>query len=229
MIDIVYYSDNIVETLKTLEILDYKKVIIVEEFSKIKNIEEFDNMIKKINTNLEIFSGLIFTEKNYKDLIRMNVNKRKKFDILLVRGGNLKLNREAVQNVFSDFLINPFENREDFGINHIFAKKAALNDIGIVIDFSSLKFKNLYEENKEYQKILEIAKLCRKYKVAFFVASFAKEKYDVKDFKFFEAFKYILGFEENEIKENWKRIEKILIENKKKRSNKWIMPGVELI
>ncbi|MFH7903237.1 MAG: hypothetical protein QXQ19_02080, partial [Candidatus Aenigmatarchaeota archaeon] len=89
MIDIVYYSENIVETLKTLEILDYKKVIIVEEFSKIKNVEEFDNMIKKINTNLETFSGLIFTEKNYKDLVCMNVNKRKKFDILLVRGGNL--------------------------------------------------------------------------------------------------------------------------------------------
>lgn len=229
MIDIVYYSNKTIEILEFLEILDYKKVIIAEELSKIKNFEEFDSEIKKINTNLEIFSGVIFTENNYKDLKCMNVKKRKNFDILLVRGGNLKLNREAVQNVFSDFLINPFENREDIGINHIFAKKAALNNVGIVIDFSSLKFKNLYEENKEYQKILEISKLCRKYKVPFFIASFSKEKFDVKDFKFFESIEYVFGFEEKEIKENWKRIENILEENRKKRSEKWIMPGVELI
>lgn len=229
MIDIISYSEKIEEILKMLEILEYKKVIIVKNRNEIKDLKEYDREIKNLKTNLEVFSGIIFDEKNYKELIKMNVEKRKFFDILLVRGGNLKLNREAVQNVFVDFLINPFEGRVDSGLNHIFAKKASLNEIAIVIDFSSLRFKNLYEENKEYQKILEIAKLCRKYRIGLLFASFAKDKYDLRDFRFFEAFKYILGFEENEIKKNWKRIEKILMENKRKRSEKWIMPGVELV
>lgn len=230
MIDIIYYSNNLENILEMLEMLDYKKVIISSFREDIKNFEEFDGKVKSLKTNLEVFSGIIFSEKTYKELIKMSVEKRRKFDILLVKGGNLKLNREAVQNVFCDFLINPFENREDVGINHIFAKKANLNEIGIVIDFSYLKkFNDLYRENREYQKILEIAKLCRKYKVAFLIASFAKEKFEVRDFKFFESFQYILGFEEKEIKENWKRIEKILEENKKRRSEKWIMPGVELV
>ncbi|MEM5830443.1 MAG: RNase P subunit p30 family protein [Candidatus Aenigmatarchaeota archaeon] len=229
MIDIVPYSENINEILEALAELGYEKVIVAENFEKVKNIEEFDKKVKQLNSNIEIFSGLIFSEKNYRDLIKMKVNFRRKFDILLVKGGNLKINREAVQNSFCDFLINPFENREDIGMNHIFAKKASLNDVGIVINYNSLNFENLYEENKTYSKILEIAKLCRKYKVAFLFASFAKNKYDLKDYKFFEAFEYILGFEEKEIKENWKRVEKILEENKKKRSDKWIMPGVELV
>ncbi|MEM5821160.1 MAG: RNase P subunit p30 family protein [Candidatus Aenigmatarchaeota archaeon] len=229
MIDIVPYSENINEILEALAELGYEKVIVAEIFEKVKNIEEFDKKVKQLNSNIEIFSGLIFSEKNYRDLIKMKVNFRRKFDILLVKGGNLKINREAVQNSFCDFLINPFENREDIGMNHIFAKKASLNDVGIVINYNSLNFENLYEENKTYSKILEIAKLCRKYKVAFLFASFAKNKYDLKDYKFFEAFEYILGFEEKEIKENWKRVEKILEENKKKRSDKWIMPGVELV
>lgn len=229
MIDIVYKSDNLDKILEMLENLEYKKVIIAEYRERVENFDEFDTEIKKIKSNLEIFSGIIFTEKNYKELLKMNVDKRKKFDVLLVKGGNLKLNREAVQNVFVDFLINPFEKREDCGINHIFAKKAAENDVCIVIDYSSLNFENLYKECKEYQKILEIVKLCRKYKVSFIFASFAKNIFDLRDFKFFESFKYVLGFEEREIKENWSRVEKILNENKKRRSKKWIMPGVELV
>jgi len=230
MIDIIYFSENIDEILKTLKELEYQKVIVVSELENIKNIEELDKKVKSLNSELdelEIFSGIIF--KDFKKLLKVNINIRKNFDILLVKGGELKMNREAVQNPFCDFLINPFENREDAGINHIFAKKASKNDVGIVININSLNFKNLYEENKTFSKILEIAKLCRKYKVAFLFASFAKNKYELKDYKFFEAIEYILGFEEKEIKENWKRVEKILEENKKRRSEKWIMPGVELI
>lgn len=229
MIDIIYYSEKYKDVAEMLEILGYKKLVVATFREEIKNLKEFDKKVKSINTNLEIFSGIIFSENNYKELIKLNVEKRRKFDILLVRGGNLKLNREAVQNVFCDFLVNPFENRDDAGINHIFAKKAFSNEVGIVIDFSSLKFKNLYEENKEYLKILETIKLCRKYGVAFLFASFARHKFEVKDFKFFESFQYIFGYEEKEIKKNWKCVEKILEENKKRRSEKWIMCGVELV
>jgi len=227
MIDIIHFSENLDEILKTLEELEFQKVIIVEELDKIKNVEEFDKKIKEIKTGLEVYSGIIFT--NFKKLVNVDVNFRKKFDLLLVKGGDLKMNREAVQNPFCDFLINPFENREDPGINHIFAKKAFQNNIGIVINIKNVKSKNSYEENKNLSKILEIAKLCRKYKVPFLFASFAKDKYELKDYKFFEAFEYVLGFEEKEIKENWKRVMKILEESKKRRSDKWIMPGVELI
>lgn len=227
MIDIVYFSENLVEILKTLEELEFQKVIIAEELNKIKNVEEFDKKIKEINTDLEVYSAIIFTD--FRKLVNVEINFRKKFDLLLVKGGDLKMNREAVQNPFCDFLVNPFENREDSGINHIFAKKAFQNDVGMVINIKSIKSKNAYEENKNLAKILEIAKLCRKYKVPFLFASFAEDKYELKDYKFFEALEYVLGFEEKEIKENWKRVMKILEESKKRRSDKWIMPGVELI
>ncbi|MEM0481187.1 MAG: RNase P subunit p30 family protein [Candidatus Aenigmatarchaeota archaeon] len=213
MIDAVFYNNDL-EKIITIS-KDYKYLIIVEYFEKVKSLEEFD---KKVKFEKNVISGIILRDLNEIKKIS-NVKNRRKIDLVFVEGGNLKVNREAVENVFIDFLINPFQNREDAGIDHIFAKKAKKNQVGISINFNNFEIKRAYQ----------VAKLCRKYKVPLAVFSFAKNFYEFKDYKSMEALLYILGYEENEIAQNRKLIINIIEENLKKRSKDWIRPGVELI
>ena len=213
MIDAVFFNNELEKILEISK--DYKYLIVLDYFENIKDLEEFD---KKVKIDKKIVSGIIL--KNFNEIKRIsNLKNRKKIDLVFIEGGNLRINREAVENVFNDFLINPFKNRKDLGFNHIFAKKAKINKIAIAINFNDFEFSH----------VVNIVKICRKYKVPIAIFSFAKNFYEFKDYKSLEALLFVCGYEEHEISQNRKMIFEIIEENLKKRNEKWIMPGVEII
>ena len=214
MIDAIFLNKDLEKILEISK--DYKYLIVLDHFENVKNLDKFDKEVKNIDK--KILSGIIL--KNLNEIkFFSNVKNRKKVDLIFIEGGDLKINREAVENVFNDFLINPFKNRRDLGFNHIFAKKAKKNKIIIAINFNDFEFKY----------VVNIAKICKKYKVPIAVFSFAKNFYEFKDYKSMESLLFICGYEEHEISQNRKMIFEIIEENLKKRSEKWIMPGIELI
>jgi ribonuclease P/MRP protein subunit RPP1 len=213
MIDAVFFNNELEKILEISK--DYKYLIVLDYFENIKDLEEFD---KKVKIDKKIVSGIIL--KNLNEIKKIsNLKNRRKIDLVFIEGGNLRINREAVENVFNDFLINPFKNRKDLGFNHIFAKKAKINKIAIAINFNDFEFSH----------VVNIAKICKKYKVPIAVFSFAKNFYEFKDYKSLEALLFVCGYEEYEISQNRKMIFEIIEENLKKRNEKWIMPGVEII
>ncbi len=228
MIDAIYFDENIYEKIEFAKILGYDELILIFkhfQFNEInKTIQEFQKQFK-IN-----FYSCILVE-NLKDLKKVsNVKAHKQFDLLFVNGLNLKLNREAVENVFVDGLVNPQQNREDSGFNHIFAKKALKNDVALIINFSQILENENLKLTREIEKLIELLKVARKYKLKVAIFSFAKSKYDLKDPLIFSSFLYTLGYELKDAKNVVKKsIKDIIEENRKKRSEKWIFPGVEII
>ncbi|MBT3417054.1 hypothetical protein HON86_00475 [Candidatus Woesearchaeota archaeon] len=119
---------------------------------------------------------------------------------IIIQGGELDINRFAVENKKIDILLSPEKNsRKDLmfsrrsGLNQVLCKLAAKNDVAIGFDFSYL----LNSSGKQRARILgrmkQNVKFCKKYGVKMIFSSFARTKYELRSDEFFKVFSNILG------------------------------------
>jgi RNase P/RNase MRP subunit p30 len=109
-----------------------------------------------------------------------------------------KDNRKIVENKKIDILINPEKySRNDSlhyrnsGLDQISCKLANKNKIAIGFSFS--QFLNSDNRSELLGRMIQNVRLCRKYKVKMVVASFAKNKYEMRDAKDLLAFCRVIG------------------------------------
>ena len=117
---------------------------------------EIQNLKEK--TNLEIFLG--FEARNQKE-VEVLRQKRKRFDLLLVHGGDLKLNRYACETPEVDILTHPEFERSDPGLNHVLMKSAAKNNVAIEINFREVLQSNEKSRSLILKNIRENIKLAK--------------------------------------------------------------------
>ncbi len=181
----------------------------------------------KQQTGIEIFLG--FEARSVKEL-QLLAKRRREFDILLVRGGNLRLNRKACETPEVDILTHPEYERNDSGFNHILAKLARKNEVAIEINFrevlnSSKKTRSLILKN-----IQQNVKIAKKYKVPIIISSGAISHWELKAPEVLISFGCLVGLELKEAKETLSKIPEKIIKKIEERKNKeWIMPGVKVI
>lgn len=129
-------------------------------------------------------------------------------DFNIVVGGTDKTNRKAVENKKIDILLSPEKGRKnDFlhsrnsGLNHILCKLAKENDIAIGFSFRDvLNAKNSKERSKLIGRMQQNVRFCRKFKTKIVLASFAKNKYEMRNAKDLLAFAQVLGMTPAEAK-----------------------------
>ncbi|MFH1977709.1 MAG: RNase P subunit p30 family protein [Candidatus Aenigmatarchaeota archaeon] len=157
-------------------------------------------------------------------------NIRKSFEIIMVRGGDLEVNREAVENPLVDVLLSPWgprnSLRDDSGFNHIMAKLANKNNVAIEFNFSDLMYSYKKTRIRLLSHISKAAKLVNKYNAPFIISSGARDAWDLKSPSELISLGKTLGLTNNKIKKSIS--DKIVKENRKRLSGSWIMPGVEL-
>ena len=106
-------------TALVLNSKDYKdKSAIIKAVQSIKNNLHHD-------CPFQIKVGLEIQARNPADLKKQVQKYRDKVDVILVHGGDLKINRAATEEPRIDILCHPYRNRYDGGINHVLAVKAA--------------------------------------------------------------------------------------------------------
>lgn len=119
--------------------------------------------------------------KNQEDLKKQVQKFRKKADVILVHGGDLKINRAATEDPRVDILSHPYRSRFDSGINHVLAVKAAENSVAIEIN---LKYFLLTRPNQQYRvlnQFRQIMKLHRKYEVPVIITSDTSSFYGLRN------------------------------------------------
>ena len=153
---------------------------------------------KEIEKYLGIKTELIrVIDVPLKELRKEIMNKK---GLVIVQGGDLDINRFAVENKQVDILLSPEKNtRKDLmfsrrsGLNQVLCKLAAKNGVAIGFDFSYL----LHSSDKQRARILGRMKqrvlFCKKYKVKMVFSSFAKNKYELRSEDFLKVFARILG------------------------------------
>ncbi len=118
--------------------------------------------------------------KNIND-IRKAVNRyRKKALCISVIGGDLKVNRNVLENVKVDVLSRPYLKRYDSGMNHILAKEAVYNNVAIEICFKDILRSYLAPRAKILSNLRDIYTLYRKFDFPLVLSSRAESIFDIK-------------------------------------------------
>lgn len=213
----------------TAKKLGYKGICFAEYFKNEDHIKKLYAEIEKVKqkVGIEIFLG--FEARNFKELAVLR-ERRRKFDVLLVRGGDLKLNREACEIPEVDVLTHPEYERTDSGLNHVLMNLAAKNNVAIEINFREILISSKRTRSTIMKNMLQNVKLAKKYKVPIILCSGALSHWDICDPTCLTSFATLLGLELKEAKNALSKVpEKILKQSKERRDGDWIAPGIKMI
>ena len=175
--DLHFHGDE--KLIKEAERLGYDGLGLTRyyEYFNSEFLRQFD--ILKANSNIILKKCVEISCKHPEDLRKKVQKSRKKADILIVRGGDLKVNRAACEDQRVDILSQPYRSRRDCGINHVLARKAAENSVAIEINLKILLKTNLRFRYRVLSQFRHIIELQRKFKFPIIITSSANTKYDL--------------------------------------------------
>lgn len=209
--------------------LGYKGICYTAYYQDRKQVGDLKNEIEKVmnKSGIEIFLG--FEARNLREL-RFLSGIRRDFDVLLARGGDLKLNREACETPEVDILTHPEFDRQDSGLDHVSAKFAAQNKVAIEINFREILVSNNKTRAKILANIKQNIKLAKKYKAPIIICSGVISHWELRDPMCLISLANQLGLEMNEAKEAISKVpESIIKKIKERKSKNWILPGVKVV
>jgi len=98
---------------------------------------------------------------------------------LYVQGGDLRVNRAAIENG-ADAVISPWFGRKDPGFDHVLARMAARRGVAIGFSLSPVLHATPYERAQILRFMFKTWELVRKYSTPRFITSSAEKKWDVR-------------------------------------------------
>ena len=166
------------ELVDEVERLGYNGVLTFNH-EEIKNKDYTDDLISlKNDSSFQIRRGLMIYSKNTADLKR-KIQKSRNEDVLIVYGGDLKINRSACENPRVDIISHPYHGRRDCGINHISARKAAENEVAVELNIRYLLRSRPQNRYKVLGYYREILKLQRKFEFPLIITSGAHSIFEL--------------------------------------------------
>jgi len=209
--------------------LGYKGICFAEYFQNENQIKKLKEEIQKVKEKVGIEILLGFEARNVKELKHL-VDIRKRFDILLARGGDLKMNKEACETPEVDILTHPEYERRDSGLNHVLVKEAVKNDVAIEVNFREILLASKKTRANIMSNIAKNIKLAKKYKAKIIMCSGAISEWELRDPMILSSFGTLLGLDLKEAQEALeKNTESIIKKIKERKSENWIMPGVRVV
>lgn len=209
--------------------LGYSGICFSEHFkdeSQINKLKEADKEITK-KTGIDFFIGL---EADNRQQLEKLVRIRREYDVLLVNGGDIKLNRLAVETPEVDILTHPESGRKDSGLNHVMAKLAAKNNVAIEINFKKILLSSKGTRARIMDNMDNNVAICRKVGAPMIICSGAASHWQIKDPKVLIAMGCLLGMKFDEAKKSVTEVPANIIKMVKERQNEnWIRPGVKVV
>jgi len=209
--------------------LGYKGICFTAYYQDRKQMGILQAEIERVGkkTGVEIFLG--FKARNTRELSFL-ADKRKDFDVLLVRGGNLRLNRKACETPEVDILVHPELERSDSGLDHVCLKFAAKNNVAIEVNFREISVSTKKTRGMILSNIGRNIRLAKKYHTSIIICSGAMSHWELKSPEVMISMACQLGLELKEAKDGMTKVpEKIIKMIKDRRSGKWVRPGVKVV
>lgn len=218
-------TSSLEQLAETAKKLNYSGFCFVEYFQNDDQIKKrYEEIEKAKKIGVEIFLGF---EARTPHEVEMLVQKRKRFDILLAQGGDLKMNRFAVETPEVDILTHPSFERNDSGLNHILMKLAKQNNVAIEINFREVLINERKSRSKTIQNMIQNVNLAKKIGAPLVICSGSLSHWELRDPLELSSFMMELELKTDEADDCITRVpEKIILQNKERRSGKWVMPGV---
>lgn len=131
--------------------------------------------------------------------LKKKISRARDFDIIVVHGGKLEINRAAAQDSRVGILAHPWLGRRDSGVDAVVAREAAKNGVAIELCFRHL----LAQEHRirVLSSIRRILRLWEKYKFRLVVTSGARSRYELRSRYEIRALLHLLGLGEGAVEE----------------------------
>jgi ribonuclease P/MRP protein subunit RPP1 len=221
-------ESSLEQLASTAKLLGYRGICFAEYYEGESQLKKLKEEIERVNqkVGIEIFLG--FEARSVKELKFLS-KIRRRFDILLARGGDLRLNREACETPEVDILTHPEYERIDSGLDHVSVKLAAKNNVAIEVNFREILISSKATRSRILANIQQNIKLAKKFKAPIVLCSGALSHFELKDPNVMISLATQLGLELKEAKEAITKIpEKIIKQAIERRSEKWVLPGVKI-
>ena len=129
------HSENIQETVEVAKKLGLSGLCFVINWTNKDDLEAFKAKLPK--ENIDLFLGVELHEKSGNvSIIAKKI--RKDVDVILVHGGDLEVNRTAVETPEVDILLHPEMERDDQGLDHVMVRLAKENNVAIDFAFNDV-------------------------------------------------------------------------------------------
>lgn len=222
-------ESSLEEIAKTAKLLGYHGICLVFYYQDEKQKEMLEAEIEKLKKEVGIEIYLGFEARNLKELKELS-RKRRSFDLLLARGGEVEMNRKACETREVDILTHPEYQRNDSGLDHVSVRFAAENDVAIELNLREILISSKASRAKVLANMARNVKLAKKYGAKIIVCSGAVSHWELRDPLCLASLATQLGLELKEAKEAVSKIpEKIVEKIKERRSENWIRPGVKIV
>ena len=163
----------------------------------LKEDEKIREFAKKLNS--EIYTINLIKSEDIRSLRRKIDNEK---GLIVVEAGDDGINKNLFENKKVDILVGLERNRErdfmksrDSGLNQTLCKLANKNKIVIGFNFSDVLNSNGIERSNLLGKMMQNARLCKKYKVKIIVGSFASKWQELRNERDLMAFGREIGIE----------------------------------
>lgn len=181
----------------------------------------------KLNNFIDIDYTLSIKSNNPSEIRKIVRKYRNKSSCISVLGGNLKVNRNCLENIQVDVLSKPYFKRYDSGLNHILAREAKDNNVAIELVFNDILKSYLAPRSKILANFRDIYKLHRKYEFPLILSSGAQSIFDIRTVMDFKAVFMQTGLTDLEVENSFKTAENILEFNKDRKN--MILSGVKVV
>ena len=222
-------ESSIEEMVEMARRLGYSGICLCFYFEDEKQMEIITAEVGSLRERSKIKVLLGFDARNKHEL-RFLRRRRRSFDILLVRGGNEKLNRKACETTEVDILTHPEYKRNDSGLNHISMKYAAKNKVAIEINFREIMMTSKGSRSTVLSNIRKNIELAKKYGANLILCSGALNKWELRPPECMISMATLLGMELKDAKNSISGVPKSIIElSEEGKNEKWVMPGVRIL
>ena len=220
------HAEKLEDTVATAKKLGFSGLCLVTNWTDEKDLASFRQKAESFRKDLDISVGVEIKDKP-QNIIKIVDKVKNLAEMILVHGGDLEVNRVAVETPEIDVLLHPELGREDSGFDHTMAKLAKKNDVAVEFGFNDLIYTYKLTRVRVLHNMINNAKLARKFNAPFVLASGAFNQWNLIPPSGLISFGRILGFQQPEI--IMALSDFIIRKNRKRLSGKWVMPGVEVI
>lgn len=204
--------------------LGYSGIAVIQS-SKNYNPPKLDNFN---DTHFKIWSGVEIQASNPQDLKKKLQKYRDKEDVIIVKGGDLKINRAACEDPRVDILAHPNKNRRDSGINHVLANKASENEVAVEISLNPLIKTRFSLRSKILSQYRHIIKLHRKLRFPIIIGSNSYSIYGLRTPEDIISLACCMGMSRNEAEDSISKYPVNIIERSKARKS-IVVKGAQII
>lgn len=198
------------------------------------NQNEFNDALeikKELSENLNDIINFDYTleikSNNVNEIKKIARKFRNKSLCISVIGGDLKVNRAAVENVQIDVLSRPYLRRFDSGLNHILAKEAVKNNVAVELCFKDVLKTYLAPRAKVISNFKDVYTLYRKFDFQLILSSRAESVFDIRTTHDFISFFTQTGLAADEVDKSFLAAGNILEFNRNR--DKMILKGVRRV